>query len=156
MTSGDVQVGVGGLFAPGRQAAACRRADGLSAVAELRRDAVDPGGDRFWTLRRRLDRHPLAAEFLRTGKKKSPLGCSARSANSNVQFRNFHLAKVRRILLYSFIFKGQFESQHFACIVINHSPINLHCVAELIRVDFTNVLYQELANYGPGATSSLF
>lgn len=68
MTGGDIHVGVGGLFAPGRDAAPRRGADGRTAVAELGRDAVDPGGDGLRTLSGRLDRHALAAELLREGK----------------------------------------------------------------------------------------
>lgn len=65
MAGGDVHVGVGGLFAPGRDAAACRRADSLTTVAELRRHAVDPGGDRLRALGRGFDRHALPTELLR-------------------------------------------------------------------------------------------
>lgn len=68
MAGGDVHVGVGGLFAPGRDAAARRRADSLTAVAELRRHAVDPGGDRLRALGRGFDRHALPTELLTGGK----------------------------------------------------------------------------------------
>lgn len=68
MTGGDVHVRVGGLFAPGGDAAPRRGADGRAAVAELRRHAVDPGGDGLRTLSRRFDRHALPTELLREGK----------------------------------------------------------------------------------------
>lgn len=64
VTGGDVHVGVCGLFAPGGDAAPSRGADGLTAVAELRRHAVDPGGDGLRTLGWRFDRHALPTELL--------------------------------------------------------------------------------------------
>lgn len=75
VTGGDVHVGVGGLLAPGRDAAPRRRADGLTAaIAELRRHAVDPGGDRLRALGRRFDRHPLPAELLQEEGRQSGRG----------------------------------------------------------------------------------
>lgn len=68
VTGRDVHVGVGGLFAPGGDAAPRRGADGLTAIAELRRHAVDPGGDGLRTLCRRFDRHALPTELLEKGK----------------------------------------------------------------------------------------
>lgn len=64
MSGGDVHVGVSGLLAPGGDAAPGRGADGRTAVAELGRHAVDPGGDGLGTLGRRLDGHALATELL--------------------------------------------------------------------------------------------
>lgn len=68
MTRGDVHVGVGGLLAPGRDAAPGRGADGLAPVAELRGHAVDPGRDGLAAFGRGFDRHTLTAQLLREEK----------------------------------------------------------------------------------------
>lgn len=68
VTCGDVHVGVGGLLAPGRDAAPGRGADGWSGVAELRGHTVDPGGDRLRTLRGGFDGHALPAQLLQERK----------------------------------------------------------------------------------------
>lgn len=67
VTSRNVHVGVGGLLAPGGDAAAPGGADGRAAVAELRRDAVDPGGNWLGTIHGRFDRHTLPTELLQNG-----------------------------------------------------------------------------------------
>lgn len=64
VTRGDVHVRVGGLLAPGRDAAPGRGADGWTGVAELRGHAVDPGGDRLRTLVGGFDGHALPAQLL--------------------------------------------------------------------------------------------
>lgn len=69
VAGGDVHVRVGGLLAPGGDAAPCRGADGWTAVAELRRHAVDPGGDGLRALSWRFDRHTLPAELLQEGRR---------------------------------------------------------------------------------------
>lgn len=69
VTGWDVHIWVGGLFAPGGNAAPCRGADGLTAIAELRRDAVDPGGDGLRTLGWGLDSHALPTQLLREGRR---------------------------------------------------------------------------------------
>lgn len=61
-------MGVGGLLAPGRDAAPGRGADGWSGVAELRGHTVDPGGDRLRTLRGGFDGHALPAQLLQERK----------------------------------------------------------------------------------------
>lgn len=68
VTCGDVHVGVGGLLAPGRDAAPGRGADGRTGVAELRGHTVDPGGDRLRTLRGGFDGHALPAQLLQERK----------------------------------------------------------------------------------------
>lgn len=55
---------MGGLLAPGRDAAPGRGADGRTGVAELGRHAVDPGGDGLWAVVRGLDGHALPAQLL--------------------------------------------------------------------------------------------
>lgn len=67
VTSGDVHVGVGRFLAPGGDAAASGGADGRTAIAELRRDAVDPGGNGLRTVHGRFDRHALPTQFLQSG-----------------------------------------------------------------------------------------
>lgn len=73
VTCGDVHVGVGGLLAPGGDAAPGRGADGRAGIAELGGDAVDPGGEGLRALAGGLDGHALPAQLLR--ERQAALAC---------------------------------------------------------------------------------
>lgn len=73
VTCGDVHVGVGGLLAPGGDAAPGRGADGRTGIAELGGDAVDPGGEGLRALAGGLDGHALPAQLLQ--ERQAALAC---------------------------------------------------------------------------------
>lgn len=100
VTCGDVHVWVGGLLAPGWDAAPGRGADGWTDIAELGWRAVDPGGDGLWAFVRGFDSHTLPAQLLQERAEASnPLQlsvCSIRKHDLSPQILMLRALKARR------------------------------------------------------------